>query len=575
MVEVEKLHRLRFAEFSADLVSGELFRHRTRVSLQDKPFQVLALLLRRPRQLVSRLEIIHTVWPDTFVEGDLCLNVAVRRLRLALADDPENPRFIETVGSHGYRFICSVHAPPAHEEAELDHTRPRVAVFPLKTMLAPEPGMFAGALTETLTTQLRQMNPPFAVITPEFTEERAHKGRGTLALCRQIAADYVLVGAVALTEGRVQVSVRLLDCQAQTCIWARSYAHDEGDRLATLEDLSRNIASAMIEVVPSKICQSRLSLIPSSAQEKYFQGCYFLSRLTEATVDRCIPLLEEAVREHPNFALAWAALANANCVIARLGLLPSQKVFPRVKSAADRAIHIEDLAQARTARAYYHFLYERDWGATEADLVRSLAIDPHYPIALGGYAQLLVVLGRGEDAVAMMQRACDSDPLSAYTTMMMGWTFCYTRRYDEALVHLDRALLLDPSMWFAQITKATALEEMGKVDEALVSLNHAVDLSGHSALARANLACGLARSGNRKASKEILGELLRLRERHYFSPYWIAAIYASLNQHREAVEWLTTAGKELCAWLVFLATDPIFSGLQSEPHLQSLVLSHP
>jgi len=220
----------------------------------------------------------------------------------------------------------------------------------------------------------------------------------------------------------------------------------------------------------------------------------------------------------------------ANCILARLGIVLPRKAFPRVKISADKAIQVEDLAQARTARANFHLLYEHDWNSAEADLVRALAMDAGYSPALGGYAQLLVALGRHEEAVAMMRRAYDLDPLSGYTSVMLGWVLYYAGKYDEALSQLDRAVELDPSLWVGHLTRGIALEEMGRLEEAVAEFRIAVDRSGNSGLARAHLACGLARQGDRACAIEIVNSLLKLRQKHYFSPYWIASIQASLSE---------------------------------------------
>jgi DNA-binding winged helix-turn-helix (wHTH) protein len=159
MFDPGKAKSVRFGDFHADLTTGELFRNGTKVSLQDKPFQILALLLSRPKELVSRHEIIRVVWPDTFVEGDLCLNVAIRRLRAALGEDSTHARFIETVGSRGYRFISSVRNPHTSDTTPHSRNRPRVAIFPIKTFMKPGRETFGRDLTELLIAQLRRMNP--------------------------------------------------------------------------------------------------------------------------------------------------------------------------------------------------------------------------------------------------------------------------------------------------------------------------------------------------------------------------------------------------------------------------------
>ena len=298
MTEVARSHRLRFGEFAADLTTGELFQHGAKVPLQEKPFRLLGLLLQHPKQLLSRHDIIHAVWPDTFVEGDVCLNVAIRRLRSALKEDASHPRFVETVGSHGYRFIANVHGFPSSEQAPPTLKHPRVAIFPLKTFSGSESSTFAPGLTELLIIQLRQLNPPFIVVTPEFTTERAHKGRGTLSLCRQACVDFVLVGAVSETAGQVRVNVRLLDCAAQACIWAQSYVkQDKLALFAVQEELSRNIASAVIQSLPNVAGPLVITQVPPTAQQKYVQACHLLARLTETAIERCVPIFEDAVRD--------------------------------------------------------------------------------------------------------------------------------------------------------------------------------------------------------------------------------------------------------------------------------------
>ncbi len=571
MTDSGKSNRLRFGEFAADLTTSEVFRHGAKVPLQDKPFQILALLLRRPKQLLARQEIIRDVWPDTFVEGDLCLNVAIRRLRSALSDDASHPRFIETVGSHGYRFIAAVHSSPVPEVEVSDRERPRVAVFPLKSFMAAQSDSLAASITELLTIQLRRMNPPFAIITPEFTAERAHKGKSTISLCHEVSADYVLVGAVLQSDGDVRVTVKLLDCRAQACLWAESYTRQGKDRFGIEEEISRNIACSVIQAIPIPLRPSHLQLVPQSAHESYLHGCCFFSKLTEVAIDRCVPLFDKAVRECPKFALAWAALANAHCALARLGIAPSRKVFPKVKSAADKALDIEDLAEARTALAYYHFLYEYDWNAAEASLVRALTIDSRHPLALGGYAQLLVVLGRPEDGVAMMRRACDLDPFSSYTRIMLGWTLYYSKNYEAASSQLKHAVELDPSLWIGHTSLGMVLERLGHLEEAIAEFRLAVEHSDNSFLAKAHLAYGLAKRGDKAGAAEILSSLLKLRQRHYFSPYWIAVVYTALDELSEALKWLAIATEERCSWIVFAREDPKFSALHADPHFRHVM----
>lgn len=563
-------NRLRFGKFLVDLASGELSREGVKVGLQEKPFQILALLLRRPKELVTRNEIIHTVWPDTFVEADLCLNVAIRRLRTALKDEASQPQFVETVGSHGYRFIAPVHALAMPEVAPSSRDRPRLAVFPLKSFVSPNNESLAPSMTEQIIIHLRRSDSVPVIITPEFTTERTPKGRSMVTLCRQVSADYVLVGAVSEISGEIRVTVRLLNCHTQSCVWAESYAMAGNIAFANQEETSRNIAVAVAHSIAIPPRGAELQLVEPAAQENYLQGCSLLSMLTEAGVEKSVALFEDVVRQCPQLAIAWTGLANAHFARARLGVIPARKAFPEIKRCAEKALQIEDLAEARTALANYRLFYEHEFHAAEADLVRALEIDPRCPLALAAYAQLLTVVGRHGDAIAMIRHGCDLDPFCGYTRITLGSALHYAGENETALLQLRHGLGLDPSLWVGHALLGMVLEPIGKIAEAVAEFRIAVERSDNSALARAHLAYGLARLGDKAASTEILDSLLKLKHKKYFSSYWIAVIYMGLDDRSEALKWLENAQTERCCWLVFAAADPKFAALRSDLSFQQI-----
>ena len=566
-----KSRRIHFADFVADLASGELFKDGLRIQLQDKPSQILGLLLQRPKELVSRQEIISTVWPNTFVEGDLCLNVAIRRLRSALNDKAANASFIETVGSHGYRFIGDVSRQATSEMVVSRTEHPRVAVFPLEPMIDSQGESFASSMTELIIVELRRMNPSLSVVTPEFTTERARKAKGKLSQCRDVSADYMLVGTVSEADGKMRIIVRLLKRRTQACVWAESYTQPKEDLFAHQAEISRKIASSIIQSIPISIRPSHLGAVPASVYETYLQACSLRSRLSEDALDRCIRMLEGVVRESPRFAPAWVALANAHCMAARLGIAPSGKAFPQVKTCMDKALAIEDLTEAKTAQAYYHFFYEHDWDAAEASLLRALALDARYPLAVGGYAQLLAALGRHNEAVFLMRQACDLDPFASYSAIMFGWALYYAGNYEASLAQLKKAMALDSSLWIGHTSAGMVLERLGEVQGAVAEFRLALEYSDNSSLAKAHVAFGLARLGDRAGATEILNTLLNLRQTRYFSPYWIAVIYVALNQNSEALKWLEIAARERCSWIVFAREDPKLAVLHSDPRFHRVV----
>jgi DNA-binding winged helix-turn-helix (wHTH) protein/tetratricopeptide (TPR) repeat protein len=566
-----KSRRLHFGDFVVDLASGELFKAGARVQLQEKPSQILSLLLQRPKELVSRQEIISKVWPDTFVEGDVCLNVAIRRLRSALNDKAANASFIETVGSHGYRFIANVNRQAKSEMVVSRKEHPRVAVFPLKTVVDSHCDSFAASITELIIVELRRINPSLALVTPEFTTERTRKGKGKLSLCRDVSADYMLVGAVAEADGQMRIIVRLLKCRTQACVWAESYTRPREDLFANQTEISRKIASSIVQSIPVSIRPAHLGVVPASVYETYLQACSLRARLSEDSLERCILLLEGVVRECPQFALAWIALANAHCMAARLGMVPSGKAFPQVKNCIDKALAIEDLGEATTALAYYHFFYEHDWDAAEVCLLRALSLDARYPLAIGGYAQLLAAMGRHNEAVFLMRQACDLDPFVSYSAIMFGWALYYAGNYEASFTQLKKAMALASSLWIGHTSAGMVLERLGEIQAAVAEFRLALEYSDDSSLAKAHVAYGLARMGDTAGATEILNTLLKLREKRYFSPYWIAVIYVGLNQTSEALKWLEIAAKERCSWIVFAREDPKLTVLHSEPSFHRIM----
>jgi tetratricopeptide (TPR) repeat protein len=170
----------------------------------------------------------------------------------------------------------------------------------------------------------------------------------------------------------------------------------------------------------------------------------------------------------------------------------------------------------------------------------------------------------------MMRRGCDLDPFSSYDRIMLGWSFYYAGDYEQALSQLQRAVELHPSLWFAHTSLGMVLEQLGNPTAALPEFRAAVEHSENSSLARAHLAYGLERSGERTEAGQILDSLLKLRQKKYFSPYWLAVLYAGLDDRDEALKWLTAARAEHCCWLLFARQDPKFASLRALQPFQEI-----
>ena len=246
--------RIRFADFEADLSSHELFRHGIRITLQEKPFLVLSALLQSPHKVITRKQLGSEVWPDSHVEIGFCLNTAVRKLRRALNDSAAQPRFIETVGKIGYRFIGRTGAPeelrnraPARMSTPNSQlVRPtRLVVLPFEDLGLSPDAFFAKGMTLHVITRLAHRHKHLAVI----VFPRKQSGRGIHQICQELRADYALAGSVLRSAGLIRVDVELVEGTNQSCIWAETYLRHESEPIIVQDDLARRIISSVLQIV--------------------------------------------------------------------------------------------------------------------------------------------------------------------------------------------------------------------------------------------------------------------------------------------------------------------------------------
>lgn len=245
--------RLRFAEFEANFGSRELFRDGIRIPLQEKPFLVLSALLQSPQQLITREQFAQCAWADSHVELDFCLNTAIKKLRRALDDPADCPRFVETVGKLGYRFIGEIRKPgelPSVNPARVStpHSNSlrltRLMVLPFEYLGVSPDGFFAKGLTLHILTRLARRYRHVAVIVPPRDSARSSQ-----QIRQQLHVDYVLAGSVLRSAGCVRVDVELIDRPSQSCIWAETYMRPESEPIAIQDDIARHITKSTLRIL--------------------------------------------------------------------------------------------------------------------------------------------------------------------------------------------------------------------------------------------------------------------------------------------------------------------------------------
>src|SRR5437899_5583015 len=495
--------------------TGELRRNRTSLKLQPQPAKVLALLVSRPGEIVTRQDLAQQVWgSETFVDFEQGLNFAIRQIRSALEDDAEHPRFLETLPKRGYRFTALVSgAAPSQIEipapslaplpprrrlllryglafmtiaavaltlalaSDWGHLRQRLssratsaprieslAVLPLHNLSHDsEQEYFSDVMTDELITDLAKFGG-LRVTSHTSVERYKDTKRPLPEIARELGVDAVVEGTVTRSGDRVRITAQLIDGRSDRHLWAESYERDLRDVLALQNEVSGDIAKEIqIKVThPEKSLLASARPVSPEAHEAYLKGRYFWNKRSEEGVRKGIDYFEQATRIDPNYAVAYAGLAESYIVLNGYRFLPPTQAFPKAHAAALKALELDErLAEAHTSLGSYQWEYEWDKSGAEKEFRRAIELNPSYATAHAWYAEELAALGRGDQALAEIRRAREVDPLSLPISVVAGWILYVERDNDQAIDQFQRTLELDSNFAIAhEIGRASCRERV-------------------------------------------------------------------------------------------------------------------
>ncbi len=542
---------VRFGPFEADLHAGELRRHGLRIKLQEQPFQILAMLLERPGNVVTREELQKKLWPtDTFVDFDHGLGSAINKLRQALGDSAENPRYIETLPKRGFRFIAVVErgrGASGYFIWQRWHTRgaPQgkvmLVVLPFENLSRdPEQEFFSDGMTEEMITQLGGLEPQrLGVIARASAMQYKHSTKSAAQIGGELGVDYLLEGSARRAGGRVRITAQLIQVRDETHVWAESY---EGD-LRDILKLQREVAAAVAREIQLKLTPQQQARLGSTrpvnpeAHEAYLKGRFFWNKFTVEGLLRSQEYFQQAIDKDREYAPAYAGLATSYALQGNLSVLPPQEAYPKSKAAAARAIQLDEtVSLAHSALGWVTMFYDRDWAGAEREFKRAIEINPSNADAHQGHAFYFVVREQFDQALAEIQRAREFDPLSLIINSDVGFVEVFARQYDQALKQLQRTLEMDPNFPPAHWVLSYAYEAKGLFREA-----NAEDLKAGALVRRnsswvAEIQTAYDTSGWRGSWRKRLELLLAARSKgEHIPPYWLAMTYIRLGERQKAL----------------------------------------
>jgi TolB-like protein/DNA-binding winged helix-turn-helix (wHTH) protein/Flp pilus assembly protein TadD len=626
--------RLRFGVFEIDLRAGELRKHGLRVRLQEQPFQVLAMLLENHGEVVTREELQKKLWPaDTFVDFDHGLNKAINKIREALRDSAESPRFIETVTRRGYRFLAEVKiadaapvgsselatlAPHAAEVRDgpdaagklaipkrlLPSLAWKISAFALLLLMAflaawkfhswnrPSPVIrslavlpleslsndasqdyFTDGMTDELISYLGQISE-LRVISRTSVMAYKHVRKPLPQIARELNVEAVVEGTVLRSGDQVRITAQLIEASSDKHLWSQSYEGELRDTLALQSKVARAIADQIrINLNPKEqAALKNVKVANPQAYESFLKGRYFWNKRTADGLKVALAYFNQAIDEDPKYAQAYSGLADTYALMGdwQYAVMTPKEAFPKAKAAAIKALELDSaLGEAHNSLAFCLDGFDWDFDSAGKEFRRAIELNPSYATAHHWYAWHLSLLGRYDEAIVEMKKAENLDPLSLVINADLAELLVLAHSYDESILQSRKTIELDPNFGLAHNQLGQGYLEKHMNDEAVAELQKAVQLSGDSPTCIANLARAYVASGKRSEAERLLSDLKKRSNPTHSLASEIAVIFVALGDTDQAITWLEKGYEERFNPGVLLR--PGFDPLRSDPRFEDLV----
>src|SRR6202453_1790378 len=599
---------MRFGTFEVSLQSGEVRKGGLRIRVQQQPMKLLEILLEHPGEVVTREELRRRVWSsESFGDFDQALNIAIGKLRSALGDSAESPRFIETLPKRGYRFIADVSvvdtdARPERQEPVLGdlsatnrghkiqgiglavapqrrllptrgiivtlalvlrlamlsvwlfHSRAptgmrSIAVLPLDNLSGDaSQNYFADGMTDELITDLAQISALRAI---SGTSVMAYKGarKPLPQIARELNVDAVVEGTVLRSGDQVRITAQLIEASTDKHVWSQSYEGELRDTLAVQNRVASAIADQIrISLTPQEQAALKdVKVVNPEAYESYLKGRYFWNKRTTDGLKAALAYFQQAIEQDPRYARAYSGLADTYTLLGdwQYAVMTPKEALPKAKAAAVKALELDSaLGEAHTSLAVCLDGFDWDFDAAEKEFQRAIELNPGYATAHHWYAWHLSHTGREEEAIAEMRKAEDLDPLSLIINSDMAELLVLAHSYDESIRQSRKTIEMDPNFALAHNQLGQAYFQKQMYEAAIAELEKSVQLSGGSPTCIANLARAYAASGRRSDAEKLLSDLKKRSSPSASLASQIAIIYAALGDKDQAMNWLEKGYEE-------------------------------
>jgi len=449
-----------------------------------------------------------------------------------------------------------------------------IAVLPFDNLSGdPQNAYFSEGVQDEILTRLAKI-AELKVISRTSTQRFKSAPNDLRQIAQQLGVANILEGSVQKANDQVRVNVQLINALTDAHLWADTYDRKLTDIFAVETEIAKTVA----DMLQAKLTGSEQHVIAArptentEAHQLYLKGRFFWNKRTGNDLKKSIDYFEQAIAADPNYALAYAGVADGYVWLPGYTAGTPRDSYPKAKAAAKKALELDDtLAEARTSLAIAIWLYDFDSSQANREFQRAIELNPNYAIAHQQYGNVtLSALGRFDDAIAEGKRAVELDPLSLVINTDLGSNYCYARRYDEAIAQLRKTLEMDAGFYIAHIVLSQALDAKGARDAAIVEYQKARTLNDDpSVLGLLGRAYGL--SGNKMEAEKILDQLKKLSQERYVSAYSFALVYLGLGDKEEALRWLEQSYQDRAGSDIgYIRVDPLLDPLRGDPRFEAL-----
>ena len=449
-----------------------------------------------------------------------------------------------------------------------------IAILPFKSLGSEGTDEYLGlGMADALITKLSSIGQ-INVRPTNSILKYANAEQDLSAAGRELGVDSVLEGRVQKSGDRLRLTVQMIRVSDGAPLWGDKFDEKYTDIFTVEDRISEEVVEALLPTLTGAQKQQLTKHYTEDpeAYQSYIKGRYFWNKRNAESLKKAISYFEDAIIEDPNYALAYAGLADSYATLGVVEDIPAQEMMTKARSAAMKALELDDgLAEAHASLGYVKHRFEFDWAGAESEFKRAIELNPKYATVHQWYGWYLVSLGRYDEALEEFKLAQQLEPLSLYTNLTLGMPYFHSRQYEKAAAQYQKVAEMNTDFWLAHWWLARTYEQAGKYEDALAEYQKMAKLRGENLSQFPVVGYLYAISGKQAEARQILEEALRTAKDHYAPPYAIAVVYAGLGEKEKAFEWLEKSLKERSAEMVFLKIDQRFDSLHSDPRFAQLV----